>query len=144
MFAVAGCSNTAGANTHRSPGSPGLSVIATLDMFSGTSGLAASWTGGGFLDGLLSWSPDQSTLVYITSDATAVNVHLTTGAGDRVLATYGAVPARGLNPNADAACIGFSPDVAYFAFSQPFTAGDHLTVSSRSGVVFTQTNATMA
>ena len=130
--------------TQGSPGSPGLSVIATLDMFSGTSGLAASWTGGGFLDGLLGWSPDQSTLVYITSDGTAVNVHLTTGAGDRVLATYAAVPARGVNPNEDDAFIGFSPDGAYFAFSQTFTGGDHLTVWSRSGIVFTQANATMA
>src|SRR5713226_5107639 len=33
--------------TQGSPGTPGSSVIATLDMFTGTSALAASWTGGG-------------------------------------------------------------------------------------------------
>jgi len=132
--------------TQGAPGTPGPSVIATLDMFTGTSALAAGWTGGGFLDGLHSWSPDQSsTLVYVTSDATAVTVHLVSGGGDRVVSTLGAVPGRGINPNEDDAFIGFSPDGAYFAFEQTFTgSGDHLDVWSRSGAVFTQANATMA
>lgn len=132
--------------TQGSPGSPGPSVIGTLDLFTGTSALAASWTGGGAMDGLHSWSPDQSsTLVYVTSDATAVTVHLLSGGGDRVLSTYGAVPGRGFNPNEDDAFIGFSPDGAYFAFEQTLTgSGDHLVVWSRSGAVFSQANATMA
>ncbi len=131
--------------TQGSPGSPGQSVIATLELFSGTSGLVATWTGGGFLDGLHAWSPDLSTLVYVTSDAAAVNVHLLTGAGDRVLATYGAVPGRGVNPNEDDAFIAFSPDGGFFTLEQTFTgSGDHLVVWSRSGSVFSQPSATMA
>jgi hypothetical protein len=131
--------------TQGSPGTPGASVIATLDLFTGTSAVVASWTGGGFLDGLHAWSPDHSTLVYVTSDTTALNVHLFSGAGDRVLLLYGAVPGRGFNPNEDDAFIGFSPAGGYFAFEQTFTAsGNHLTVWSVSGVVFTQTSATMA
>jgi len=132
--------------TQGSPGSPGQSVIATLDLFSGTSALAATWTGGGFMDGLHQWSPDQSsTLAYVTSDANAVSVHLLSGGGDRVLATYGAVPGRGVNPNEDDAFIAFSPDGGYFAFEQTFTgSGDHLDVWSRAGIAFTQANGTMA
>jgi len=132
--------------TQGSPGTPGASVIATLDLFTGTGALAAGWTGGGFMDGLHSWSPDQSsTLVYVTSDASAVTVHLLSGGGDRVVSTFGAVPGRGVNPNEDDAFIGFSPDGAFFAFEQTFTgSGDHLDVWSRSGLVFSQANATMA
>jgi len=131
--------------TQGSPGTPGSSVIATLDVFTGTTAVAASWTGGGFLDGLHSWSPDESTLAYITSDATAVTVHLLTGAGDRVIATYGAVPGRGVNPAEDDAFLAFSPDGAYFVLEQTFTGtGDRLDVWSRSGIAFSQPSATMA
>jgi hypothetical protein len=127
------------------PSSPGASVIATLDLITGTSAVAATWTGGGFMDGLHAWSPDHFQLVYVTSDSTAVGVHLRTGAGDRLLSSFGPVPGRGVNPNEDDAFVGFSPDGAYFAFEQTFTsAGDHLVVWSRSGVVFSQANATMA
>ena len=131
--------------TQGSPGSAGQSVIATLDMFTGTSAVAAIWTGGGFMDGLHAWSPDHFQLAYLTSDASAVNVHLVSGGGDRVLAAFGAVPGRGVNPNEDDAFIGFSPDGGYFALEQTFTSsGDRLDVWSRSGLVFNQTTATMA
>jgi len=131
--------------TQGSPGSPGQSVIATLDLFTGTSALAAAWTGGGFMDGLHAWSPDHFQLVYVSSDASAVNVHLLSGGGDRVVGSFGAVPGRGVNPNEDDAFIGFSPDGGYFAFEQTFTStGDRLDVWNRSGLVFSQPNATMA
>jgi hypothetical protein len=131
--------------TQGDPSSPGPSVIATLDVITGTSAVAASWTGGGFMDGLHAWSPDHFQLVYVTSDSSAVGVHLRTGAGDRLLTSYGAVPGRGVNPNEDDSFIGFSPDGAYFALEQTYTiGGDHLIVWSRSGVVFSQPSATMA
>jgi hypothetical protein len=124
---------------------PGASLIATLDLFTGTSVVVASWTGGGFLDGLHAWSPDHTTLAYVTSDASAVNVHVLSGGGDRVLAAFGAVPGRGVNPNEDDAFIGFSPDGGYFAFEQTFTSsGNHLAVWSTSGIAFSQASATMA
>jgi hypothetical protein len=112
-----------------SPGSPGTSVIGVLDVFTGTSTVAASWQGGGFLDGVHAWSPDRGFLAYVTSDATAVNLHLLSGGGDRVVATLGAVPGRGVNPNEDDSYLAFSPDGAYFAFEQTYTgSGDHLQI----------------
>ncbi len=123
----------------------GTSLIATLDLFAGTSAVVASWTGGGFMDGLHAWSPDHTTLAYVTSDANGVNVHVLSGGGDRVLASFGAVPGRGVNPNEDDEFIGFSPDGGYFAFEQTFTSsGNRLVVWSPSGIVFSQPTATMA
>lgn len=131
--------------TQGGPDAPGPSVIATLDLFSGISAVAASWSGGRAMDGMHAWSPDQSTLVYLTSDPTAVNLHLLTGAGDRVLAAFGAVPGRGGSPTEDDSFLGFSPDGAYFALEQTFTSsGNQLVVWNRSGIVFSQANATMA
>ncbi len=108
---------------------PGTSVIAVLDMFTGTSTVAATWSGGGFMDGLHAWSPDRGFLAYLASDQTSVTLHLLSGGGDRVVATLGAVPGRGVNPNEDDAYLGFSPDSAYFALVQTFTgSGDQLQV----------------
>ncbi|HEY1456443.1 MAG TPA: hypothetical protein VGG31_08085 [Candidatus Dormibacteraeota bacterium] len=114
--------------THN-PTPTGQSVIAVLDLTTGTSAVSASWEGGGFLDGLHAWSPDRGFLAYVTSDATAVNLHLLSGGGDRVVATYGPVPGRGGNPLEDDSYLAFSPDGAYFAFVQTFTSsGDQLQV----------------
>src|SRR5712691_11001524 len=115
--------------TRGSPGTPGESVVAVLDLFTGTSTVVATWTGGGFLDGLHAWSPDRGFLAYLTSDAGAVNLHLLSGGGDRVVASMGPVPGRGVNPNEDDAYLGFSPDGGYFALVQSYTAsGDHLQI----------------
>ena len=130
-----------------SPGSPGASMIAVLDMFTGTSTVAASWTGGAFMDGLHAWSPDRGFLAYVTSDASAVNLHLLSGGGDRVVATMGAVPGRGTNPNEDDAYLAFSPDGAYFALEQTFAgSGDQLQVRKTldGSLAFSQHTATMA
>ena len=130
-----------------SVGTPGTSLIAGLDMFTGTSTVAASWTGGGFMDGLHAWSPDRGFLAYMTSDSSAVTLHLLSGGGDRVVATMGAVPGRGVNPNEDDAFLGFSPDGAYFALVQTFTgSGDQLQVRHTldGSLAFNLPKATMA
>jgi hypothetical protein len=115
--------------TQGSPGNSGTSVIAVLDLFSGTSTVAASWSGGGFMDGLHAWSPDRGFLAFVASDANGVNLHLLSGGGDRVVAQLGPVPGRGINPNEDDSVLGFSPDGAYFALVQTFTSsGDQLQV----------------
>ena len=112
-----------------SPTSSGTSVIAVLDLFTGTSTVAATWSGGSFMDGLHAWSPDRGFLAYIASDSSAVNLHMLSGGGDRVVASLGAVPGRGVNPNEDDAYLAFSPDGAYFALVQTFTSsGDQLQV----------------
>jgi len=134
------------ASQHR-PGTAGTSVIATLDVFSGTAAVAAMWQGGGYLDGLHAWSPHRDLLAYLVSDAAAVNLHLLSGGGDRVVATLGAVPGRGVNPSEDDSFLQFSPDGAYFALEQTFTiTGAHLQVrkATTGGVVFSQPSATMA
>jgi hypothetical protein len=133
--------------TQGSPGTPGDSVVATLDLFTGDSTVAASWTGGGFLDGMHSWSPDRGFLAYVTSDSTAVNLHLLSGGGDRVVSSLGPVPGRGTNPNEDDAYLGFSSDGAYFAFVQTYTSsGDHLQVrhTTDGTLAYSQANGTMA
>ncbi len=95
-----------------SPGASGTSVIAVLDLFTGTSTVAASWSGGGFMDGLHAWSPDRGFLAYVASDQTGVNLHVLSGGGDRVVTTLGTVTARGINPNEDDSYLAFSPDGA--------------------------------
>jgi hypothetical protein len=115
--------------TQGNPSAAGTSVIAVLDLFSGTSTVAATWSGGGFMDGLHAWSPDRGFLAYVASDSSGVNLHLLSGGGDRVITQFGAVPGRGINPNEDDSYLGFSPDGAYFALVQTFTSsGDQLQV----------------
>jgi hypothetical protein len=129
------------------PGTAGESVIAVLDIFGGTSTVAASWQGGGFLDGLHAWSPDRGFLAFVTSDASSVRLHLLSGGGDRVVATMGPVPSRGFNPNEDDSYLGFSPDGAYFALVQTFTStGDQLQVrrTTDGSLVFSLPKGTMA
>jgi predicted small lipoprotein YifL len=129
------------------PSASGTSVIAVLDLFTGTSTVAASWSGGGLMDGLHAWSPDRGFLAYVASDQTAVNLHVLSGGGDRVVATLGAVPGRGGNPNEDDSYLAFSPDGAYFAFVQTFTSsGDQLQVRRTidGSLAFSLARGTMA
>ncbi|HEX2646853.1 MAG TPA: hypothetical protein VHO95_06470 [Candidatus Dormibacteraeota bacterium] len=115
--------------TQGSPSAPGTSVIAVLDLFTGTSTVATMWSGGAFMDGLHAWSPDRGFLAYVASDSSSVQLHILSGGGDRVVATMGAVPGRGPNPNEDDSYLAFSPDGAYFALVQTFTSsGDQLQV----------------
>jgi hypothetical protein len=134
------------ASQHR-PGTAGTSVIATLDVFSGTSAVVAIWQGGGYLDGLHAWSPHRDLLAYLVSDTTSVNLHLLSGGGDRVITTLGAVPARGFNQSEDDAFLQFSPNGAYFALEQTFTInGSHLQVrkAPTGDLAYSQASATMA
>jgi Tol biopolymer transport system component len=133
--------------TQGAPGKNGTSVIAILDLFTGTSAVAATWSGGGFLDGVHAWSPDRGFLAYVASDATGVNLHVLSGGGDRVIATLGPVPGRGFNPNEDDAYLAFSPDGAYLALEQTFTSsGDQLQVRRTidGSLAFSLSRATMA
>lgn len=130
-----------------SPGTAGTSVIAVLDLFNGASTVAATWSGGGFMDGLHAWSPDRGFLAYVTSDSTSVTLHLLSGGGDRVVATMGAVPGRGFNPSEDDSYLAFSPDGAYFALVQTFTGfGDQLQVHRTidGTIAFSLAKGTMA
>ncbi len=127
------------------PGAPSTSAIVTLDVFSGISALVATWQGNGFMDGLYAWSPDQSLLAYITSDSSAVNLHLLSGGGDRVVSSLGPVPGPGASPTEDDAYLGFSADGGYFALEQTFTGGFlQVRRAADGGLAFSQATATMA
>ena len=133
--------------TQGSPGAPGTSVIAVLDLFGDVSTIAATWSGGGFMDGLHAWSPDRGFLAYVASDPSSVTLHLLSGGGDRVVATMGAVPGRGSNPNEDDSYLAFSPDGAYFALVQTFTSsGEQLQVRRTidGSLAFSLSKGTMA
>jgi hypothetical protein len=84
--------------TQGGPGTPGDSVVAVLDLYTGTS-------------------------------------------------TVVAVPGRGVNPAEDDAYLGFSPDGAYFALVQSYTAsGDHLQIrkTTDGSLAYSQASGTMA
>src|SRR5206468_5634277 len=72
--------------TQGNPTAAGTSVIAVLDLFNGSSTVAATWSGGGFMDGLHAWSPDRGFLAYIASNSSGVELHLLSGGRDRVVA----------------------------------------------------------
>ena len=135
------------AASQHAPGTAGLSVIVTLDLFTGTASVVASWQGGGYLDGVHAWSPHRDLLAYLTSDSSGVDLHLLSGGGDRVVASLGAVPGRGVNPSEDDTFLDFSPDGAYFALVQTWTAsGAHLQVrkATTGAIAYSQASATMA
>lgn len=131
----------------QTPGQSGPSVLVTLDLFAGASTVVARWQGGMFMDGLHGWSPDESSIAYVTSDGSAVNLHLLSGGGDRSVATLGAVPGRGVNPADDDSFLGFSADGSYFALVQTFTgSGAQLQVrKTKDGTLaYSQPTGTMA
>ena len=133
--------------TQGTPTAAGTSLIAVLNPFLGTSTVVASWSGGSFMDGLHAWSPDRGFLAYVASNASALELHLLSGGGDRVVATMGPVPGRAPDPNQDDAYLAFSPDGAYFALVQTFaSSGDQLQVRRTldGSVAFSLTKGTMA
>jgi hypothetical protein len=130
-----------------SPTNNATSLIAVLNPFMGTATVVAMWSGGSFMDGLHAWSPDRGFLAYIASDDNGVALHLLSGGGDRVVATLGTVPARGLDPNQDDAYLAFSPDGAFFALVQTVTSsGDQLQVRRTidGSLAFSLAKGTMA
>ena len=132
----------------QTPGQAGPSMLLTLDLFAGAGPTSiASWNGGLFMDGLHAWSPDESSLAYVSSDDSAVKLHLLSGGGDRVVATLGAVPGRGVSFTEDDAFLGFSADGKYFALVQTFTGnGPHLQIrKTQDGTLaYSQADGTMA
>ncbi|HZQ49699.1 MAG TPA: hypothetical protein VFB69_05275 [Candidatus Dormibacteraeota bacterium] len=104
------------------PGQSGQSMLVSLDMFSGATSVIAKWQGGYFLDGIHAWSADESAIAYVSSDGSAVKLHLISGGGDRVVTQFPAVPGRGVNANEDDAYLGFAADGSYFALVQTFTS----------------------
>ena len=132
----------------QTPGQPGPSMLLSMDLFAGGEpATIASWNGGLFMDGLFAWSPDESSIAYVSSDESAVKLHLLSGGGDRVVASLGAVPGRGVSFTDDDAFVGFSADGSYLALVQTFSGGGpHLQIrKTKDGTLaYSQADGTMA
>ena len=102
-------------------GSPGH--ITRIDVATGTTSSAASWTAGGFGSGVFDWSPDGSALTYMAPGTPGPAWHLLTGGRDQVLANLPAVPGRGVSIEDDDFMVAFSPDGLYLALVETFATG---------------------
>ncbi|MEP6753747.1 MAG: hypothetical protein ABI959_13460 [Candidatus Dormiibacterota bacterium] len=134
------------AASQHQPGTAGTSAIITLDVFSGQASVVVTWPGGGYLDGIHAWSPHLDLLAYLQSDTTSVALHLLSGGGDRVVASLGAVPGRGISITEDDAFLNFSPDGTLFALEQTFATGLKLQIrrATNGALAYSQASATMA
>jgi hypothetical protein len=104
------------------PSSPG--DIVRLDLASATQWTVASWPAGGG-PGFFDWSPDGQSLTFIAPAGSGLAWHLLGADGsDRVLATLGTVPGRGVSQQDDDFMVAFSPDGLYLALVETFTSGD--------------------
>ncbi len=93
-----------------------------VDLNTSTTSLVRAWSSGGYASWVYAWSPDGQKLSYLSSDTTGVTWHLLSAAGDKTLASLGAVPGRGVNLDNDDAMVGFSADGQYVAVEETFTA----------------------
>ncbi|HSS94250.1 MAG TPA: hypothetical protein VLR46_09695, partial [Candidatus Dormibacteraeota bacterium] len=93
-----------------------------VDLSTSTTSLVRAWSAGGYASWVYAWSPDGQKLTYLSSDSTGVKWHLLSAAGDKVLASMGTVPGRGVNLDNDDAMVGFSADGQYVTVEETFTA----------------------
>jgi len=125
-------------------GAPGALYV--FDAATGSTALVRSWAYTGFAGTVYSWSPDGSRLSYLSSDTTGLTLHLLSGAGDRVLATLGTIPGRGVSADSDDAMTGYSADGQYVAMEQTFAGTTRIQVNhvSDSTITYSRNDGTMA
>ena len=117
-----------------------------FDTGTGTTSLVRSWPYTGFGGTIYSWSPDGSRLSFFSSDTSGLTWHLLSAAGDRVLASFGTVPGRGVSADNDDMYVGFSADGQYVAAEQTFAGTTRLQVNhvSDGTVAYSRNDGTMA
>src|SRR5207245_1805593 len=93
-----------------------------VDLATSTTSLVRAWASGGYASWVYSWSHDGQRLSYLSSDGSGVKWHVLSAAGDKVLASMGTVPGRGVNLDNDDAIVGFSADGQFVAVEETFTA----------------------
>jgi len=93
-----------------------------VDLATSTTSLVRAWASGGYASWVYNWSHDGQKLSYLSSDSNGVKWHVLSAAGDKVLASLGTVPGRGVNLDNDDAMVGFSADGQYVAVEETFTA----------------------
>jgi hypothetical protein len=115
------------------------------DLASGSTTLIATF-GGGLGSGQYSVSPDGGSVTYLDGNAW----RLVTSAGNKVLTTLPAVPARGVNQDEDDIFLRYSPDGQYIALVQTFhtggtgaTAPDQVRKAGDGSLVYSTTGMTM-
>jgi hypothetical protein len=115
------------------------------DLASGSTTLIATF-GGGLGSGQYSVSPDGGSVTYLDGNTW----HLVTSAGNKVLTTLPAVPARGVNQDEDDIFLRYSPDGQYIALVQTFhtggsgaTAPDQVRKAGDGSLVYSTTGMTM-
>ena len=112
----------------------------------GTTSLVRSWAYTGFAGVVYGWSPDGTHLSYMSSDTSGLKWHMLSASGDRVLATFGTIPPRGVGADNDDVYTGFSADGQYVAAEQTFAGTTHIQVNhvSDGTIVYTRNDGTMA
>lgn len=97
--------------------------LLVADLTNGSSSQVVAFPIAGFGSGSFAFSADGTSVTYLAGDSTGLTWHLLSGGSDRVLATYPAVPGRGVDPDNDDLFLGFSPDGRFVALVQTFTKG---------------------
>lgn len=119
-----------------------------VDLNTSTTSLVRAWTSGGYASWVYAWSPDGQKLSFLSSDSGGVKWHLLSAAGDKVLASLGAVPGRGVSADNDDAMVGFSADGQYVAVEETFTTTGVSPIQiirlSDGKMVYSRTDGTMA
>ncbi len=119
-----------------------------VDLNTGTTSLVRAWSSGGYASWVYAWSPDGQKLSYLSSDSAGVKWHLLSAAGDKVLASLGTVPGRGVNLDNDDAMVGFSADGQYVAVEETFTSQPTPPIQivrlSDGKTIYTRADGTMA
>ena len=142
-------------------GDNGEGALYAVDLPTQTTSLVRAWSNGGSLYWVYAWSPDGSSLSYLSSNGDHVAWHVLSAAGDLTLSDLGSIPGRGIAAASDNAMVGFSTDGRYVALEHTFnpTSGvakaapfqvvrlsDHKLVYSRtdgSMAVWASTGATL-
>jgi len=101
--------------------SDGSGALYLVDLLTQHTSLVRAWTNGGTLYWVYAWSPDASTLSYLSSNGDKVEWHTRSSAGDVKLSDLGSVPGRGVDQNSDDVLVGFSADGRYVALENTFT-----------------------
>jgi hypothetical protein len=125
-------------------GAPGAMYL--FNTVTGATSLVQSWAYTGFGAAMYAWSPDGSHLSFITSDTSGMKWHMLSSAGDRVLASFGTVPGRGVSADNDDVFTGFSTDGQYVAAEQTFAGTTRIQVNhvSDGTIVYSRNDGTMA
>lgn len=94
--------------------------IFELTIATNTTSVIEQQSSAGFASGNHRWSSDGHSLTYILSDTSGVQWRLLNSSGDRLLASFGPIPGRGVSPQDDDIYVGFSTDGTMVGLASTF------------------------